>query len=122
MQTSRKKVACDGCTRCCQGFQQIMLQAEDDPDQYQTTAAISALNGEPGIALVQRANGDCIYLGDAGCTIYDRAPVLCRSFDCRGMAKLLRSKTTRAEFRRVVRAEKAGVLQRGIDLMRKDTQ
>lgn len=33
--------------------------------------------------LSQHANGDCVYLGDGGCTIYDRRPVVCRGFDCR---------------------------------------
>lgn len=28
-------------------------------------------------------NGQCVYLGSSGCTIYDRRPLLCRSFDCR---------------------------------------
>ena len=25
----------------------------------------------------------CVYLGDAGCTIHERAPYVCRKFDCR---------------------------------------
>ena len=29
------------------------------------------------------ANGACVYLGESGCTIYERRPLLCRSFDCR---------------------------------------
>ena len=33
--------------------------------------------------LQRRSNGDCIYLGPKGCMIHDRAPVMCRSFDCR---------------------------------------
>jgi Fe-S-cluster containining protein len=33
--------------------------------------------------LSQRDNGDCVYLGDGGCTIYDRRPFVCRGFDCR---------------------------------------
>jgi hypothetical protein len=33
--------------------------------------------------LATEANGQCVYLGAAGCTIYDRRPVLCRTFDCR---------------------------------------
>jgi len=121
MLTKRQKVNCDGCTRCCQGFQQIMLKPEDNPDLYQTAETISALTGETGLALAQKPNGDCVYLGEEGCTIYDRAPAICRHFDCRQMAALLRSKMTRAEFRRVVRAETAGVLKRGVELGREDT-
>ena len=36
------------------------------------------------VAEVRRhKNGDCVYLGEAGCMIYDRRPVICRGFDCR---------------------------------------
>jgi len=31
-------------------------------------------------------NGDCVYLGDNGCTIHGRAPALCRAADCRSVA------------------------------------
>jgi uncharacterized protein len=37
----------------------------------------------PTLALKRKANGDCYYLGPTGCTIHDRAPALCREFDCR---------------------------------------
>ena len=33
--------------------------------------------------LATEANGQCVYLGASGCTIYERRPLLCRSFDCR---------------------------------------
>lgn len=33
--------------------------------------------------LPQRADGTCAYLGDAGCTIYERRPRVCAGFDCR---------------------------------------
>jgi hypothetical protein len=39
--------------------------------------------GEPVFLLATEANGHCVYLGATGCTIYDRRPFLCRSFDCR---------------------------------------
>jgi hypothetical protein len=35
------------------------------------------------VFLLATADGQCVYLGAAGCTIYDRRPLLCRSFDCR---------------------------------------
>ena len=35
--------------------------------------------------LKHKPDGSCIYLGDNGCTIHDRAPVVCREFDCRLM-------------------------------------
>jgi Fe-S-cluster containining protein len=33
--------------------------------------------------LATTPDGACVYLGPEGCTIYDRRPLLCRSFDCR---------------------------------------
>jgi Fe-S-cluster containining protein len=35
------------------------------------------------IALEQKPNGDCVYLGDRKCEIWERRPILCRTFDCR---------------------------------------
>ncbi len=35
--------------------------------------------------LAQRENGDCVYLGTDGCTIYERRPSVCRGFDCRAV-------------------------------------
>jgi Fe-S-cluster containining protein len=35
------------------------------------------------LQLARRANGDCVYLGKTGCTIYGRRPRVCRNFDCR---------------------------------------
>ena len=117
---TRAPVPCDGCTRCCRGFQQIMLQPEDNPDDYRTTPAISALTGKPGLMLQQKPNGDCIYVSAEGCTIHGRTPAVCRTFDCRKMALKIKSMTTRPEFRRVLRAEKSGVLKHGYDLSRKE--
>jgi len=38
---------------------------------------------EPLYLLATNEMGHCVYLGRDGCTIYDRRPLLCRSFDCR---------------------------------------
>jgi Fe-S-cluster containining protein len=35
------------------------------------------------IALKLKPNGDCIFLGDKGCSIYEDRPYVCRDFDCR---------------------------------------
>jgi hypothetical protein len=68
----------------------------DDPGQYETeplslsekfAAKLMQDIGEAPdykpVMLKRRANGECVYLGEAGCTIWDRAPHLCRIFDCR---------------------------------------
>jgi Fe-S-cluster containining protein len=33
--------------------------------------------------LAHKANGDCIYLEEKGCSIHGRAPYMCRTMDCR---------------------------------------
>lgn len=32
--------------------------------------------------LAHKEDGACVYLGENGCTIHDRAPVICRQFSC----------------------------------------
>ena len=39
--------------------------------------------------LDHKSNGDCIYLGDTGCTIHARRPQMCRELDCRILATQL---------------------------------
>jgi Fe-S-cluster containining protein len=41
------------------------------------------VGGNPVFLLAATEDGACVYLGPAGCTIYQRRPLLCRSFDCR---------------------------------------
>ena len=38
--------------------------------------------------LARKANQDCHYLGETGCTIYARRPQACQRFDCPEYAKL----------------------------------
>ncbi len=71
-------VPCNGCMECCKG-----------PDR----GLLVLLDGlHPGIKvercgaygfLARKLNGDCLYLGENGCTIYDVRPQECRQFDCR---------------------------------------
>jgi Fe-S-cluster containining protein len=90
---------CNGCTACCRGFQVIMLHPNegDVPENYDPIKLQQhpTLNGAPWpdgllpdewkekLILKHKENGDCIYLEENGCTIYDKRPVICRSFDCR---------------------------------------
>lgn len=69
---------CGGCVECCRG-DAIFLHPEcgDDVSMYDW----EPYEGRP--ILKHKPNGDCIYLGDKGCTIHDRAPVICRELDCR---------------------------------------
>ena len=80
----RTPVPCNGCTACCRGGEFIVLFPEhgDDPASYEHDALRSE-QGEPILVLRHRDNGDCVYLGEHGCTIHGRAPSICRHFDCR---------------------------------------
>lgn len=84
MQMTTRDVPCNGCTACCRA-ELIMLHPEDGDDvaSYETVAVINPVTGQPGHAVQRAADGTCIYLGPSGCTIHDRAPVICREFDCR---------------------------------------
>lgn len=50
---------------------------------YQIQVAADPAGGQPVFLLATKENGHCVYLGESGCTIYERRPLLCRSFDCR---------------------------------------
>ncbi len=80
---SETTVPCDTCTLCCRSNQGLFLHPEqgDDVNSYQHQTGTDS-DGNP-IYLLATTNGACVYLGPSGCTIYDRRPLLCRSFDCR---------------------------------------
>ena len=81
----RTNVSCGGCTECCKSNQGLVLHPEhgDDVESYESRIlAASGADGDPVFELATE-NGQCVYLGPKGCTIYDRRPYLCRSFDCR---------------------------------------
>ena len=52
-------------------------------DSYRHRVITDQATAKPVFVLATEANGQCVYLGASGCTIYDRRPLLCRSFDCR---------------------------------------
>lgn len=73
------RVNCEGCRACCKG-QLVTLEAGENPADY----AVDTITGPSGVihVLKHQANGDCVYLGPDGCTIYGWHPVVCRAFDC----------------------------------------
>jgi hypothetical protein len=78
-------VPCAACTECCRSNQGLFLHPEhgDEVDSYRHKVMPDPVTGSPVYLLATEANGQCVYLGASGCTIYDRRPLLCRSFDCR---------------------------------------
>lgn len=59
-----------------------MPEDGDDVASYEHTY-LTPPGKEPIPIVKQKPNGDCFYLGEGGCTIHDRAPAICRAFDCR---------------------------------------
>jgi Fe-S-cluster containining protein len=118
--TETRSVPCGMCTLCCRGGEAIILHPEcgDDISQYETREVWHPIfHDRPVHMLEQRENGDCIYVGPFGCTIWDRRPTICREFDCRALVRRIDESK---EFRRKV--EKAGmvgtaVMRRGRELL-----
>lgn len=71
-------VPCGPCVACCQHVAIDLYPPQDDPTQFVTQ---TDSNGR--VTLARQADGSCHYLQDKQCTIYERRPATCRSFDCR---------------------------------------
>jgi len=82
---SQTAVPCNGCIECCKSGQGLFLHPEqgDDVSSYLHNVVKDATTGNPAFVLATSSSGQCVYLGDSGCTIYDRRPLICRTFDCR---------------------------------------
>ena len=80
---SQTEVPCNGCTECCRSGQGLFLQAGDDVQSYEHQVLTDRSTGEPVFLLATNSAGHCTYLGPLGCTIYERRPLICRTFDCR---------------------------------------
>lgn len=72
-------VQCGSCRACCKG-DPIALAVGDDPQQYQWHS--EPFRGRVARVLDRKANGECIYLTEQGCSIHGRAPLICRQFHC----------------------------------------
>ena len=90
--TALGNVPCNGCRACCL-HDMIPLMPERGDLIWTYKHEVVATATGPKAVLQCGETGGCIYLGRDGCTIHDRAPAICRAFDCR---ELFRSKT-RAE-------------------------
>jgi Fe-S-cluster containining protein len=97
---------CATCPGHCCKNDTIILHPEfgDVVSTYDTEATTHPMTGELAHMLKHKPNGDCIYFGEVGgvgrCTVYQRRPAICRSFDC----GLSYAKLPREERRRLVRA------------------
>lgn len=82
--TIRASVPCNGCRACCVR-DLIVLHPEcgDRIEDYECQSIINPLTGQQTYALKRNERNECIYLGIDGCSIHERAPVICKEFDCR---------------------------------------
>ena len=79
---------CNGCTACCRG-DRIHLLPGDDPANFETVP-------RDGKRFLRQIDGECIYLTDEGCAIYDRQPLMCRQFNCVSYFKMKTRQQRRA--------------------------
>jgi hypothetical protein len=107
-------VPCNGCRRCCQDGDLIRLLPGDVETRYLTQPPPHQ-RGQ--LALQHKPNGDCIYLGETGCTIQDTKPRMCREMDCRTLARRL----TFTQARKLAAQGRLPLLvwRRGRELLRK---
>ena len=81
----RVDVPCGKCQLCCKIH--FVFLNKDEYAQYQWGWCMrTGQDGKQhpiGRVLNRKPNGDCIYLNEYGCSIHDRAPKVCREFDCR---------------------------------------
>lgn len=86
MDEASSSVPCNGCTLCCRQ-QDVFLFPDEDANglavEVAFTPEIMGIKPMRALRLLKTPEGDCIYLGPAGCTIYDKRPRICRMFDCR---------------------------------------
>lgn len=76
-------VPCNGCIRCCVN-DCIRIFPHEDATQWRT---VPHLFFKGAVMLERKRNGDCFYLDrNAGCTIQDNKPQMCREMDCRRIA------------------------------------
>lgn len=73
-------VSCNGCTECCK-HDVIVLTPKDNLLLYRWHFEWFAGKERP--VLDRKEDASCIYLTNTGCSIYGRAPLVCRGFDCR---------------------------------------
>lgn len=78
---------------CCKLHTPLHPEMGDDVSSYDTARWYDGATGAYKGMILWRVpdgpnKGDCIYLTPDGCSIWERAPWTCRTFDCRDLSKL----------------------------------
>jgi hypothetical protein len=107
---------CNGCRRCCINDPIALKPGVDNPKLYKT---VKGVGPDAGVTLLKMDKaGNCYALGKRGCQIHDRAPAMCKDFDCRRFV-LNHIRTNPQDQGRRWKSEKtAGILRRGIELLK----
>ncbi len=79
----RVSVPCGSCHLCCKLMTPLRPEFGDKIEEYDWARWYDGDGTFRSFILMRKPNGDCVYLTDAGCSIHDRAPSICREFDCR---------------------------------------
>ena len=108
-------VPCDGCTLCCHG-DAIRILPHEDAGRWQTEPHPYMAGA---LMLAHKANGDCVYLGDGGCTRQADKPQQCHEMDCRNIAQAFtKSQAKQLHARNARNAMKIEIWRRGHEMMR----
>lgn len=86
MSQETEHVDCGTCTACCRG-EGIFLQPGDNPLLYRTKPAWDPVQKRMTHLIPNGPDGACTYLGETGCTIYEKRPMICRAFSCVGFVR-----------------------------------
>ena len=84
-----KPLECGKCTTCCRWGSDMAIR----PILDNTELGLECEYDKGQFVLKAKPNGNCVYLGKGGCTIYEDRPKQCRAFDCRVLYKQMREKT-----------------------------
>lgn len=76
-------VPCNGCTLCCHN-DAVRILPHEDASKWQTEPHDRIPRAR---MLAHKPNGDCVYLGEHGCTIQHDKPQMCYEMDCRLIAR-----------------------------------
>lgn len=105
-------VPCAGCTLCCHRDLVRILPHEDVTKYY--VKPHPTMRG--AFVLDHKPNGDCIYLGDGGCTRHSDKPQMCREMDCRMIAQSMTwTEARKMEKRFILKIE---IWKRGKELLK----
>lgn len=75
---------CGSCTTCCRSGLGVLLGDGDDLSLGEPVRIIDKDTGGEHLGYrIPIIDGACKYVGEAGCTVYERRPAVCRKFDCR---------------------------------------